>query len=232
MKIKGVIFDFNGVIVDDYPIQKKVWNNISLKLRAKEVSDEEMIQKVRGVQTKNVIRWMAKSKLTEEEIEEIAKEKEDCIRNLYISSPLFCLNKGLDVFLDDLKKNNIPRTIGTIATSSKLEGVLFSFNKLGLAKWFDIKQIVYNDGSYDSKPAPDAYLLAAKKINLDLKLCVVFEDAVSGITSAYAAGVRNIIAVGNDERLIELKKLPGVIKSIHNFSEVKVNEIFNDTHTG
>ena len=102
----------------------------------------------------------------------------------------------------------------------------FSFDKLGLSRWFHINQIIYNDGSVKSKPAPDAYLLAAEKINLDPRVCVVFEDAVSGVRAAYAAGVRSIVAVGTDERLSELTKLPGVIKGIHNFSEVKVNELF------
>lgn len=223
MKLLGAIFDFNGVIIDDYPIQKEVWNKISLMLRASEVTDEEMLKNIRGVQTKETVRWMSKSSLSEEEVNNIVKEKDNYVKNLYVTSPLFRLSKGLASFFDDLKTNNIPRTI---ATSSNLENLQFSFNKLGLSKWFEFSQIVYNNGTYKSKPAPDAYLLAAEKINLDPKVCVVFEDAVSGIRAAYAAGVRSIVTIGTDERLLELMKLPGVIKGIHNFSEVKVNELF------
>ena len=223
MRLRGVIFDFNGVIVDDYPLQKEAWNKISLKLRGIEVTDEEMLQKIRGVQTKETVNWFGNGKISEEQIIKFAKEKEENIRDLYLSSPLFCLNKGLDFFLDALKKNNIPRTI---ATSSKFEDLQFSLNKLGLTKWFDINLIIYNDGTYRGKPAPDAYVLATKKLNLDPKDCVVFEDAVSGITAAYAAGIRYIIGVGNDERQTILKKLPGVIRGIHDFSKLRVNKIF------
>ena len=223
MRLRGVIFDFNGVIVDDYPLQKEAWNKISLKLRGIEVTDEEMLQKIRGVQTKEIVQWLGNDKISEEELLIIVKEKEETVRDLYLSSPLFRLNKGLDIFLDDIKKNNTPHTI---ATSSKFEDLQFSLNKLGLTKWFDINLIIYNDGTYRGKPAPDAYVLATKKLNLDPKDCVVFEDAVSGITAAYAAGIRYIIGVGNDERQTILKKLPGVIRGIHDFSKLRVNKIF------
>src|SRR3989338_265945 len=223
MKLQGVIFDFNGVIIDDYPLQKEVWNKISLKSRGKEVTNKEMLQKIRGVQTKEIVQWLGNDKISEEDLLIIVKEKEETVRDLYLSSPLFCLNKGLDIFLDDLKKNNIPRTI---ATSSKFEDMQFALNKLGLTKWFDINLIVYNDGLYKGKPAPDAYVLATKKLNLDPKDCVVFEDAVSGIKAAYAAGVRYIIGIGNDERLAVLKNLPGVMRGIRDFSEIKASDIF------
>lgn len=223
MKVKGAVFDFNGVIVDDYPLQKDAWNDVSLMIRGKKVTDNEMMQNIRGVQTKQALRWMSKNSLSEETISQAAAKKEDLIRKMYANSPLFCLNKGLAVFFDELKNKNIPRTI---ATSSNLNEVRFSFNKLGLSQWFDINKIVYNDGSHKSKPTPDAYLLACQKINLNPSECVVFEDAASGIISAYDAGVRNIIAVGNDNRLDKLKKLPGVVKGIHNFSEITAAEIF------
>lgn len=48
-KSVGIIFDFNGVMVDDYPLQKEAWSQISLKLRKTEVTDEEMVKKIRGV---------------------------------------------------------------------------------------------------------------------------------------------------------------------------------------
>ena len=129
MKTQGVLFDFNGVIVDDYPLQKEAWGKVSLRLRNIDVTDKEMLKNIRGVQTKEVIKWMMKHPITEEEIALIAKEKENFVNNLYRTSPLFCLNIGLSNFFDELKDNNIPRTI---ATSSNLDDMHFSFDKLGL----------------------------------------------------------------------------------------------------
>ncbi|MBI4129694.1 HAD family phosphatase [Candidatus Roizmanbacteria bacterium] len=218
----GVIFDFNGVIVDDYPIQKQAWNEISLAIRNKNATDDEMVRKIRGVPPKNTIEWMGGYRLKSEIVIRLAKKKETITKELYLSSTLFRLNSGFSFFLDELKLQSIPRII---ATSSSFDSMKFSFNKLGFARWFDVDNIVYNDGSYRGKPASDAYLLAAQKIQLPPPACVVFEDAVSGITAAFAAGVRYIVAVGTEERTKILCQLPGVVKSIRDFTEVTVQNM-------
>lgn len=218
--IKGVIFDFNGVIVDDYPIQKEAWSHMSQKIRKMDVTDLEMINNIRGVITKDTLLWMSGNSLDSKQLDELAKEKEAIVKKMYIQSPLFCLNKGLSEFLDDLSLKDIPRTI---ATSSSLEDITFSFDRLELDKWFNINLVVYNDGSYRGKPAPDPYLKAASKLSLYPSDCAIIEDAGSGIKSAYAAGCTNIVALGSDERLEKLKQLPGVIISVHDFTELNLD---------
>jgi len=42
------------------------------------------------------------------------------------------------------------------------------------------------------KPAPDIFLLAAKRLGVDPAECVVVEDAVNGIQAAKAAGMRSV----------------------------------------
>jgi len=222
--IKGLIFDFNGVIVDDYPIQKEAWNYISQVIRKKSVTDLEMINVIRGVPAKDTVSWMSNNSLSPERLNKIVEEKATMVKKLFAQSSLFCLNKGLAEFLDELKFKNIPRTI---ATSSSLEDMQFSFSRLGLNKWFDINLVIYNDGSYKGKPAPDPYLKAAAKLNLSPSECAVFEDAVSGIKSAHAAGSDTIVAVGSDERLKKLNQLMGVKICIHNFTEINLDNLLN-----
>lgn len=222
-KLKGIIFDFNGVIVDDYPLQKEAWSEISRQIRGRDVSDREMLDDIRGKPREDIISWLGKDKLKTDKISEYSTRKQVLIQELYRQSPYFCLNKGLENLLAVIKKSNIPIAI---ATSSGYDSIVFSFEKLNLGRWFDFENVVYFDGTYPGKPAPDSYLRAAKKLNLNPRDILVFEDALSGITSAYRAGIRNIIAVGTDDRLEFLAKQNGVVKVIHDFTEFNLNDYF------
>ena len=94
-----------------------------------------------------------------------------------------------------LKANKI---VFTIATSSEKTNVDFFFKNLPLGNWFDINKIVYDDGKLPGKPLPDIYLKAAEKIDLSPQKCIVIEDAISGIKSAYNAKIGKIIAINPD----------------------------------
>ena len=226
MSLKAVIFDFNGVIVDDYPIQKEAWNKMSKMIRGTEVTDDEMIKQIRGVPTKDIIKRMSAGSLDTQKVAELSANKDVYVQEIVDTSPLFRLYKGLDLFLNKLKEKNIPRTI---ATSSTEEMFHYLANKLHLDAWFDFNTIVFNDGTHKGKPAPDPYILAAKAIGVSPSECVVFEDAKSGIQSAHDAGCENIVAIGTDDRLEVLSKLPGVLRGIHDFSEITVESLFGLT---
>jgi mannitol-1-/sugar-/sorbitol-6-phosphatase len=51
------------------------------------------------------------------------------------------------------------------------------------------------------KPAPDPYLLGAKRLGAPIAECAVFEDAISGVESGFAAGAGLVIGVG--ERMLD-----------------------------
>ena len=85
--------------------------------------------------------------------------------------------------------------------------VEFYIREFKLEKWFDIDKIVYSDGSIAGKPAPDIFLIAAEKINLPPKECLVIEDALAGIKSAQAAGIGKIYAIPQWSRMSFIKIL-------------------------
>jgi HAD superfamily hydrolase (TIGR01509 family) len=53
---------------------------------------------------------------------------------------------------------------------------------------FDV--IVTAEDVVHGKPAPDAYLLAARELGVDIGDCIVVEDSAPGITAGVAAGAR------------------------------------------
>ncbi|HUB93780.1 MAG TPA: HAD family phosphatase [Verrucomicrobiae bacterium] len=221
--LKGIIFDFNGVIVDDYSLQKEVWSQVSEIVRGKPVTDEEMIHDIRGVPTKATLHRMSQGTLSSEQLDELAVRKTAIARRLFDSDTSLQLMPGLPEFLNGIVARNIPRSI---ATSQTFETFSHLFDKLALDTWFHRRLAVFDDGTYPGKPAPDIYIKAATLLNLEPIDCVVIEDAQSGIRAAYAAGVRGIVAIGRESQLQELHGLPGVVKAVHNFAELQVGELF------
>jgi sugar-phosphatase len=56
-------------------------------------------------------------------------------------------------------------------------------------------QLVTGDDVEHGKPAPDPYLLGAKRLGFDPSDCIVFEDADAGIKAALAAGAGFVVGV-------------------------------------
>ena len=70
-------------------------------------------------------------------------------------------------------------------------------------RWFDPRRIVYDDGTFSGKPAPDIYLRAAERIGLSPSRCIVAEDAPVGIEAARRAGM-SVIGVATTFRREDL----------------------------
>ncbi|MFF3597866.1 HAD family hydrolase [Kitasatospora indigofera] len=74
-----------------------------------------------------------------------------------------------------------------VVSGSSRESVTASLTTLGLLDRFEV---LVCDGDYRRpKPAPDPFLLAARRLGVDPGRCLVFEDADNGIRSAEAAGM-------------------------------------------
>jgi len=97
--------------------------------------------------------------------------------------------------------------------------VEFYIKEFHLEKWFDLDKIVYSDGTIPGKPAPDIFQIAAKRLNLEPKDCIVVEDAIAGIKSAQSAGIGKIIAIASLEPVSFYKSIEEVDSIIMDFDE-------------
>ena len=95
--------------------------------------------------------------------------------------------KGLIVLLDKLKSLGVPLAVATSADSAraqwKLEraGILDRFNAFACAE--EVK---------NGKPAPDIFLLAAKKLGAEPENCAGFEDSPAGLAGLASAGIPSV----------------------------------------
>ena len=222
--MQGIIFDFNGTLYWDSQLHYDAWREYSALLRDKPFTDEEMRERMFGHTNSDIIEYLIGKKPSQEMVEKYGKEKEAVYRKRCLLNPeKFKLADGAIELLDYLKEHNIPRTI---ATMSEWDNVEFYIKEFHLEKWFDIDKIVYSDGTIPGKPAPDIFLIAAKKIGLNPNDCVVVEDAIAGINSARSAGIGNIIAIASLEPVEFYQKMEGVSQVIQSFYEFP-RSIFN-----
>lgn len=220
--MKGIIFDFNGTLFWDSEIQENAWKTFGKQLIGRDITDDEFNTYFHGRTNKDTLEYLTRKALTNEEVNKLAQQKESIYRKLCKSDlNKFRLAPGVEKFLKYLKGNNISFTI---ATASEINNVEFFINEFDLGRWFDIDKIVYDDGSFKGKPEPDIYLRAADKLNIEAHNCIVFEDALSGVTSARRAGVKEIIAIVPEGRKNVFENETN-ISVINTFDDIKLYDL-------
>ena len=78
-----------------------------------------------------------------------------------------------------------------VAASSTREVVGHNLEASGILPYFDA--VVTGEDVVHGKPAPDIFLRAAERLGLPAASCTVYEDALSGIRAAHAAGCRPVM---------------------------------------
>ena len=222
--MEGVIFDFNGTLLLDDPINSLSWKKYAKRKFNYDLTDADY-HKYNGTPGETWIEGITEGKITGEEAIKCREEKEEQYREDLRNAEIDLI-KGAKEFFNELKNNNIPFTIATSADKKNIE--LF-FEKFGLNKWFDFDKCAFTDGNFKGKPNPDIYLIAAKKIGVDIKKCIVFEDTKSGVKSGYTAGAK-VIGMLAGRKAEDIWKFEKVVDVINDFTEVsieKLNKLFN-----
>lgn len=214
---RGVIFDFNGTLFFDNDKHILAWGEISKMLRGRGITEEELLEHFNGVPNQKIVSYLLGREGSEEEIEKYSQLKEELYRRFCLEDKEnFHLVDGAEEFFDYLKEKGIPFTIASASIKANID---FFVQEFKLRKWMNPEDIVYDNGSYENKIA--MFQDAAKKLGAEIKECMIVEDSVSGISSGYMAGCRNIIVIDSSNRAEEYKELPGVVKVIQDFRNYK-----------
>jgi beta-phosphoglucomutase family hydrolase len=205
-----IIFDMDGVIVDNHQWHFKAWVEFGLQHGIK-ITKEEFSRHF-GSTNELIITGLFGNNFSSEEIIALGEEKEAIYRQLY--KPVIKPVEGLKGFLQYLKDNGIPIALATSAPGSNVE---FTLDATGLKDFFN----VITDSSMVSrgKPDPEVYLVTAAKLGVAPAECVVFEDSVAGIQSALNAGM-HVIGVATTLKSEEL--LMYVKEIIMNFDAAEI----------
>ena len=180
----AVIFDMDGVLVDNNPVHIEVWKMLSEKLNF-ELTPEKIRNDLYGRTNADAFRRLYRDDLPDEEYIKLSQDKEALYRKIY--QPQIKPVPGLIEFLNTLKENNVPMAI---ATSAIPENVEFVTRELDIGGYFSV--IVNETHVTKGKPDPQVYLLTAEKLGFKPSRCIVIEDSLSGVESGLSAGCKVI----------------------------------------
>ena len=212
MKVNAAIFDLDGTLIDNNTYHLQSWLQY-LKDKNREMTEEEYKANVNGRTNKDVIEYIYQRKMDDKEAMKYAHEKEAIYRELY--APYIKPVAGLLELLEKLRSLSIPMAI---ATSGIQVNIDFLFEHIPIRSYFDV--IVNSAHISKGKPDPEIYIKTAELLKVSPAECLVFEDAVVGINSAKAAGMK-VVGVLTTHKAEELSGADILIKD---FSELVAEE--------
>lgn len=181
--LKAVIFDMDGVIVDTEPIygrvEKEMFSDLGL-----DIPDDECSTFV-GTSNRdmwNLLREKYKISLS---VDELCKIEEDN----YISALKTCgeaiLVPGVKELIKELHNNGVKIALATSSVRNTADKVLKTFRLEGY-----FEAVAGGDEVERSKPSPDLYMTAVRRLSLEPEQCIAIEDSKNGVRAAKAAGLK------------------------------------------
>ncbi|MBX2861582.1 MAG: HAD-IA family hydrolase [Vampirovibrio sp.] len=176
--MKYLIFDMDGVLVDNMAFHKRAWVSFSEKLGCP--LTEETLANVYGKTNRDTLAYLLKTELSDAEVERLSAEKEQHYRELF--QPFLNPVAGLEAFLK-VASQQFERL--AIATSAPPANVDFVLDGLNIREYFH--QIVDETMVSKGKPDPEIYLTSARCLETSPDKCIVVEDSISGVKAAKGA---------------------------------------------
>ena len=191
MKIKGVIFDMDGVILDSEKLYVRFWceagrfygfpmeekHALSIRSMARSLASV----KLRGIFGSSFDYDAVRSKRVE-------------LMDKYVEENGIELKDGAEDVLMYLKENGYRIALATATPPDRAEKYLKAHD---LYKYLDV--MVSASMVSLGKPAPDIYLRAAEMLGLSAQSCLALEDSPNGIRSASSAGCVTVMVPDLDK---------------------------------
>ena len=212
--IKAVLFDYNGTLFADDDINDMAWKAVINELSQGKIDAESFYGEFIGTRNYPFVEKMFEIlglPHDEEKIMYWAKRKEtEYYHKICRSLNRNKLIPGAEELLEELKERKIPFTMCTASLDVNVD---FYFEQLKLGQWFDKEKVVYDDGIMTDKR--DMYLEGAKRLNVDIKDCLIFDDSPTSIRNGEKAGCKNIVVIKKENN----PDIPEIRQRINDFYE-------------
>lgn len=193
--IKAILLDFNGVIIDDEPIQMKAYQEV-LKEEGIDLTEEQYYDCL-GLNDESFVRTIYANHgkdLTDDKCAEIVDAKG--AKWLEIVEKRIPLFENIEDFI---KRMQVEFSLGVVSMARRKE-IEYTLEKTGLKKYFSV--ILSAENISTTKPDPECYREGFRlidkartiqgKVPITRKQCVVIEDSPQGIIAGTGAGLKTL----------------------------------------
>ncbi len=205
--IRAIIFDLDGVLVQTEKMKALSYAIAVQRLRGLSEPDSKVIEAyreivgaARDVASRHIMDRLGLEKelrphMTQygavEPWEVLTAMRTDIYSNM-VSEPKVLRDNRWPHTVDLLRTAKETACLTALVTMSKRNDVLHVLHSLGIEQSLDLVLTV--EDVKRGKPDPELYLLAAQRLGVPPKECLVLEDSVNGVRAAVAAGM-NVVAI-------------------------------------
>ena len=218
-KPEAVIFDMDGVLIDSEPIhvdiERKLFDKLGISVST------EIHRSYLGTATEYMYRDLISRFGLSASVSELL-QFDDLFRCDYFRQlKELNLNVGVLNWIREIRESGLKLGVAT-SSSPSLAAILLE--RCEINSLFDV--IVTTSDAGKSKPFPDVYLLAARKMSVSPANCIVFEDSPNGLSAANKAGMFCVGVQTNSVDIHELSAAEFLIQSFEKTSLTQIAELF------
>jgi beta-phosphoglucomutase len=218
--IQGVIFDFDGVLLDTsnqlYQGYKKIFKHFNIDYK------KERFNENYGLKTKEHFKKiLSKNNIgtSDEELNKLVEERDIFYKQ--ICNEDLKLLPGAEKLLDELKNKNIK--LG-LASSTSRGNLNFFLPNLGLQTYFD--HVLGGDEVARGKPHPKIYLTICNRLNIEPSYCVGIEDTDKGINALKNANMKAVAVTLTNRKQYDFSKADLIVRSLEELNWSKIMALF------
>jgi beta-phosphoglucomutase len=177
----AVIWDVDGTLVDTAELHFRAWVELCRDL-GRDFSRNDFAATF-GRRNPEIIRYLFGERVDDAAIDDLGRRKEDLYKAAARQGVE--LLPGVRTLLEGLHSAGFRQAIGSSAPRGNVDLILEMTQS---ARFFDA--IVSAEDTQRGKPDPQVFLVAAEKLSVPPRHCVVLEDAVAGVQAAKAGGMK------------------------------------------